>query len=149
MNPNGNIKHGGHGTLTYSRWKSMMQRCHNPNATNFIYYGAIGITVCDQWRASFATFLADMDECPGKDWTVERLDNSTGYTPEKCIWATKAQQTNHRSHCVEITFNGVTMNVTDWAGRVGMTPNALAMRLRLGWSIERALTQPIKARTVK
>ena len=149
MNPNGNIKHGGHGTLTYSRWKSMMQRCHNPNAENYLYYGAIGIAVCDQWRKSFPTFLADMGECPGKDWTVERLDNSVGYTPENCIWATKAQQNKNRSCCVEITFNGVTMNITDWANHVGMTPNALAMRLRLGWSIERAITQPIKSRTPK
>jgi len=37
MNPKGNIKHGGHGTLTYMRWKSMMQRCNDPKAVNYKY----------------------------------------------------------------------------------------------------------------
>jgi len=34
MNKRGNPKHGGHGTLTYARWKSMMQRCYTTTAAN-------------------------------------------------------------------------------------------------------------------
>lgn len=45
MNKNGNLKHGGHGTLTYARWKSMMQRCYTKTASNYRYYGGIGISV--------------------------------------------------------------------------------------------------------
>ena len=147
-NPRGNIKHGGHGTLTYARWKSMMQRCHQVGATNFKHYGAKGITVCDQWH-DFESFRTDMGECPGQTMTLDRIDNAKGYEPGNCRWVTKAKQNRNRSYCIQLTHNGVTMILTDWAAKVGMSPNALAMRIRLGWTTERALTQPIKQRTCK
>lgn len=147
-NPNGNVKHGGHGTLTYARWKSMMQRCNNPKATNYKYYGELGVTVCKRWQ-DFASFLADMGECPDISMTLDRLRNELGYEPGNCRWATQAEQNRNRSHNVPLTHNGVTRNLADWAKATGMTPNALAMRLRLGWTVERALTQPLKTRTVK
>lgn len=146
MNPNGNIKHGGHGTVTYKRWKSMNQRCTNPAASNFKHYGGRGVTICERWRASFAAFLADMGECPGAHMTLDRLDNSKGYEPGNCRWATMAEQNRNRSHCVMLTHNGITQNITDWAIALGMRPQTLTERLRLGWTPERALTQPIKAR---
>lgn len=147
-NTYGNTKHGGHGTLTYARWKSMMQRCNNPKASNYYRYGALGITVCERWQ-DFASFLTDMSECPDVTMTLDRLDNAKGYEPGNCRWATKAEQNKNRSYCVMLTHNGETKNVTDWAAQYSMTQNALAMRLRLGWTIERALTQPLKTRTIK
>jgi hypothetical protein len=145
-NPNGNIKHGGCGTLTYARWKSMMARCYNKNATNYKYYGALGISVCESWH-EYPAFLADMGECPDRTMTLDRKENSKGYEPENCRWATQAVQNKNRSYCVSLTFNGVTKNVTDWAFYIGISPNALNQRLYLGWSVERAITQPLKKRT--
>ena len=149
MNKLGNLKHGGCGTLTYARWKSMIARCHNPMATNFKYYGARGIIVCEQWRNSFEAFHKDMGDCPNSNMTLERINNDIGYQPENCTWATKASQNRNRSHCVPLTYRGETKILTEWAASVGISANALAMRIRLGWSVERALTQPLKKRTVK
>lgn len=104
--------------------------------------------MCELWK-DFASFLADMGECPDATMTLDRLSNERGYEPGNCRWATQAEQNRNRSHNMPLTHNGVTRNLTDWAKAVGMTPNALAMRLRLGWTIERALTQPLKARTAK
>lgn len=42
----------------------------------------------------------------------------------------------------EITFEGQTFNITEWAARLGLNFNTLSMRLHLGWPLERALTQP-------
>lgn len=149
MSKNGNIKHGGHGTLTYARWKSMMQRCNNPKADNYPHYGGKGITVCERWQ-SFAAFLTDMGECPSKLMTLDRIKNDHGYEPGNCRWATKAEQNANRpSHAVMLTHAGTTRSLSEWALAIGMTPNALQMRLRLGWSVERALTQPVKARTTR
>lgn len=125
----------------------MMQRCHDKNASNYKHYGARGIRVCQRWH-SFSAFLTDMGKCPGKSMTLDRLDNELPYQPNNCRWTTQAEQNRNRSNCVQITFGGVTRNVTDWAAAAGMTANALHMRLRLGWTVERALTQPLKARTV-
>lgn len=141
MNPNGNIKHGGHGTLTYSRWKSMMQRCNNPKASNYYRYGAIGITVCERWQ-DFASFLTDMGECACKEMTLDRIDSSKDYEPGNCRWATQAEQNRNRpSHAVILAYNGAAKSLTDWAHEIGITPNTLRMRIKkLGWSVEKALT---------
>lgn len=143
MNRHGNIKHGGHGTLTYARWKSMMQRCNDPAASNFKHYGGAGISVCERWH-DFASFLTDMGACPDKSMTLDRLKNERDYEPGNCRWATKAQQNVNRSHCVRLTHDGRTQNMSDWAREFGITPNLLVARLRLGWAVGRAITQPLQ-----
>ena len=148
MNKRGNPKHGGHGTLTYARWKSMMQRCYTESASNYKHYGANGITVCERWH-DFSAFRADMGKCPGKEFTLDRIENNIGYQPDNCQWSTMAQQNRNRSYCVELVHEGRTMILRDWAAEIGMSPNALAQRLYLGWSIERALTTPLKKRSPK
>lgn len=143
-NPKGNVKHGGHGTLTYMRWKFMMQRCHNPNATNFKYYGALGIVVCERWH-DFAAFLADMGECPDRSLTLDRIKNELGYQPGNCRWVTQAaQNANRPGHSVQLTHNGVTQSMTQWSAATGIKVNNISMRLRLGWSVEKALTTPTR-----
>lgn len=136
-------RHGGHGTLTYARWKSMMQRCHTKSSESFARYGGRGITVCERWH-SFAAFLEDMGECPNSSMTLERDNNDGNYEPRNCRWAPKTEQSKNRSNCIKLTHNGITRNATDWAIAIGMSPNTLLMRLRLGWSTERALTTPLK-----
>lgn len=146
MNPRGNRKHGGAGSLTYARWKAMKQRCDDASAANYRYYGGAGVTVCTRWRESFADFLADMGECPSAAMTLDRIDNSRGYEPGNCRWATRAEQNRNRSCCRQLTFNGRTQIVTAWAIELGLSPNLLLQRLYLGWSVARALSTPKRRR---
>jgi len=89
----GHARHGAH-TRTYRSWASMIQRCTNPKATGFRYYGGRGITVCESWN-SFANFLADMGDRPiGK--TLDRMDNDGNYEPGNCRWATRLQQNRNQ-----------------------------------------------------
>lgn len=140
--------HGGCGTLTYARWKSMMARCYNKNATNYQYYGAKGIAVCAKWH-SFSVFRSEMGECPDKSMTLDRVDSKKNYEPGNCRWVTQADQNRNRSYCVHITFNGDTKIVEDWAKLLNISANTLRQRLYLGWSVEKALTTPIKKRSKK
>jgi len=70
----------------YDVYKKMIQRCYNPNNTNFMDYGGRGIVVAKEWLDSIETFIADMGERP-KGYTLERKDNNLGYNKDNCIWA--------------------------------------------------------------
>lgn len=93
--------------------------------------------------------LVDMGECPDSSMTLDRIDNARDYEPGNCRWVTQAEQNRRRSHCIELTHQGRTMILRDWATEIGISPNTLAMRLRAGWSVERALTTPLKQRRLK
>lgn len=75
----------------YGTWDSMVQRCTNPNSRAFNNYGGRGIKVCERWRNSFIDFISDMGERP-EGHTLERKNNSHGYYPENCTWATRRRQ---------------------------------------------------------
>lgn len=92
-----NRTHGGTGTRTHARWKSMMARATNPNIVGAKHYSLRGITVCERWR-QYENFLADMGECP-INHTLDRIDNDQGYQPGNCRWATVQEQgRNKRRH---------------------------------------------------
>lgn len=139
-------KHGMANSPEYKTWTRIKQRCLNPKNTSYKYYGAKGITVANEWVQSFDTFLKDMGRRPSDAYSIDRIDNTKGYSKENCRWATREIQDNNTSRNILLTYKGVTMNVTQWAKKLGMKPHSLQSRLYLGWSIERALTTPIKSK---
>lgn len=86
--------HGMTNSNEYRVWDSMVRRCHNPSHHAFKNYGARGITVCDKWK-DFEGFFEDMGSQPA-GMTLERKDNSLGYSKDNCKWATVAEQARNR-----------------------------------------------------
>lgn len=89
------ITHGMKKTRTYRIWSGMKQRCNNPKNPHYSYYGERGIKVCDRWESSFEAFLEDMGAAPD-GLTIERKNNSFGYEPSNCVWASMAEQALNR-----------------------------------------------------
>jgi hypothetical protein len=119
----------------------MLKRCYNKNSRTYHLYGGRGIDVCDEWRASFLNFLRDMGKRSGPKHSLERVKNNLGYSPDNCIWATKAAQTRNTRRNNLVTHLGVTRCLTDWAKGIGISANALKERIEK-WGVEKALITP-------
>jgi hypothetical protein len=138
-----NVTHGDCGKRMWVIYQGMMRRCHDPNSISYKYYGARGVRVL--W-ASYEEFKRDMGESYRDGLTIGRKDSSGHYCKENCRWETQAQQNRNYSRNVNLTFGGRTMVMTDWAHEFCMKPATLAMRLKLGWDLEKALTAPVQKR---
>ena len=130
--------HGMSGTKTHKTWKSMLERCTNPNSESYKNYGGRGISVAPEW-SSFEQFLADMGERP-EGTSLERKDNSKGYCKDNCQWATPKQQARNRRSNINITWKGETKTLTEWCEILNKPYMTIRTRIVKGWSIDRAFT---------
>lgn len=119
----------------------MIQRCHYPKSVSFKYYGAKGVSVCERWK-NFENFLNDMGGTWRPELTLERIDNSKGYFPTNCRWASTHEQRMNDAHGKVVTVRGVTKRLASFATDLGISNEAIHGRLKRGWSIEDACTRP-------
>ena len=135
-------KHGRSTTRIYYVWSGMRHRCDYPNDTAYKWYGAKGVTVCPDWY-DFETFEAwalTNGYAPGL--SIDRIDNSLGYSPDNCKWSTPTEQTAGRKCSCLIEYMGVTMTRGAWAKFLGVDQGTIKDRVERGWSIEDALLLP-------
>jgi hypothetical protein len=132
----------------YTAWKGMLNRCRNPKYKCFEHYGGRGITVCDSWK-TFENFAADMGDKPSPKHSLDRIDNDGNYCPENCRWATPIEQHRNRRNTIIVQFNGQDHHIADLADAHGMDRKLLHHRLKEGWSVERALAEPVRAKFPK
>lgn len=134
------------GSKLYRRYNQMLQRCYLDSAPNYKWYGGRGIGVCKRWRdgddegkTGFECFVEDMGEPPPGAW-IERENNDKNYEPDNCSWASPAKQARNTRRARLITWNGQTLNLSDWERVLGKNKDAIGRRLRGGWSVQRALS---------
>ena len=133
--------HGLSGTPVYKVWASMRERCNNPNAADYPYYGGRGIAVCARWD-DFELFSVDMGPRPLRG-TIDRRNNARGYEPSNCSWVSPEEQRRNTRHNRLLTVKGKTMLLVDWARRLGANDGLVADRIRRGWIVEQACLTPV------
>lgn len=87
---NGLWKHPLHKT-----YEMMIDRCYNEKSISYRYYGARGISVCDEWRNNFVQFIQDMGGRP-HGMTLDRIDSHGNYEPSNCRWSTHTIQMRNK-----------------------------------------------------
>jgi hypothetical protein len=122
----------------------MIRRCENPKDPAYAHYGGRGIAVSEEWRSSFARFLADMGLRPTPRHTLERVDNNDGYRAGNVVWATRKEQQNNRrtNRIVRVGTEAKTLALL--AEQAGMNAATLRNRLEAGIEPLAAITRPVR-----
>lgn len=127
----------------YYCWSGMLKRCFNKNDKSYKDYGERGISVCDEWRNSFAQFLADMGKRPTIAYSIDRINNDDGYNPSNCRWATKKTQANNTRNNHFITYKNETLTIAQAADKYNVQRSTLLNRINmLNWSVADAIEKP-------
>lgn len=135
---------GNRQSTEYVSWLAMRNRCYKKSDVGYKNYGGRGIRVCSRWRNSFSNFLVDMGRKPSLKHSIERVDGRLGYTLKNCKWATPKEQTRNRRNTKLYKFRGKYLTASEWGFEVGLKPYLINNRVRSGWSVDTALTTPVR-----
>lgn len=127
---------------TKSTWQNMKNRCKNPNVPAYQDYGARGIKVCERWM-SFDNFLQDMGIKPN-GLSIERIDNSKGYEPGNCKWATTYEQSNNKRNNVIVEISHEQKTCGQLSKESGVKYELIRQRIKRGWKGLDLLRPPLK-----
>lgn len=76
----------------YRAYRSMMSRCYDPNLPEYKWYGAKGVTVCEEWRGNPEAFIKwSLNNGWKPKYHIDK-DMKSGptkiYSPDTCQWIT-------------------------------------------------------------
>ncbi len=143
------FKHGhapaGAPSRTYKAWIRAMRRC-----VKHPVYLRYGTRMCEGWRNSFESFLADNGECPAgleiDRWPDKLGHYSCGHCDEcrqkgwafNCRWATRKQQMQNYRNNHNLTVRGIYGCLAELCRHFNVPQPRTLMRLRSGWDVESA-----------
>jgi len=137
-------KHGMNGTRPWRIWRNLINRCDNPNMTQYEDWGGRGISYDPKWK-DFSAFWEDMKDGYSDNLSIDRIDNNKNYCKENCKWSTRKEQNNNQRTNRLIAVNGETKTMTEWGELLCIKPGTIWNRIEnLGWSPEDAVTIPVR-----
>jgi hypothetical protein len=132
-------KHGnakkGKLTKEYHTYHGMIARCTYEAHRGSKHYLKRGIDICARWKESFENFLEDMGPAPSKMHSIDRIDNTKGYSPENCRWATSTEQARNKSNNRMVAWEGKQVTLAELAEILGKPYKQVQYRLNRGYSL--------------
>ena len=124
--------HGMSRSRIFKNWEAMKQRCENPNSTAYKDYGAKGIYVCQEWQDFVNFYSWAISNGYSDGLTIDRKDNSKGYSPDNCRWATRAEQNRNTTRTHRIEYNGQFITAAEAGRMVNVSRSTIAKWCRSG-----------------
>ncbi len=116
-------------TKTYHAWKAMLERCENPKHPEYKRYGAIGITVCDEWH-TYESFLRDMGD-DNEGLYLDREDSHKDYCLENCRWVSRFISCQNTKKAKPIIVDGIQyLSMRSAARALGIPSTTFAARYK-------------------
>lgn len=129
----------------YKIWNGMMHRCYAKNSRDYQSYGGRGITVCKSWQESPSNIHKDMGDRPYKA-SIDRIDVNGNYEPSNCRWATPMIQGGNKRNNVIYEVFGEKLHFAEICRKYNIKESTLSNRIKLGMTIENAITKPVRKR---
>ena len=142
----------------YSAYRAMMSRCYNPNAKDYKWYGAVGVTVADCWKGNPEAFVKwSLENGWAKNLHIDKDIKCKAmgiyphiYSPDTCTWTTAkinvseaSNRTNYGKHpnvklsqeevdeILRLYFSGEVTNQSELARMYGVYPSSIGRLIRL------------------
>jgi hypothetical protein len=136
--------HGDSKSPEYRAWLQMKRRCLDPSLDSYPNYGGRGIKLYPEWESSFETFIKDVGRRPSPDHSLDRIDVDGDYVPSNVRWSTRREQQWNKRTSRMVEVDGLMVPAGKLAFEAGIHVNVLMRRLSFGWTLDRALTTPVK-----
>lgn len=126
-NAKDNITHGFTDHPLYRIWHGIKQRCTNDNSSAFVNYKGRGIQMCEEWLNDPEAFIGFALAAGWvKGLQIDRIDNSSGYSPDNCRCVTaqvNCSNTRKNKYC---ELDGVKMTFSEASVKLGRSRNYLS-----------------------
>jgi hypothetical protein len=75
-----------HHSKPYQMWLRLKRSCENPYSPEYQNYGAKGMTICDEWSASFVSFWNDVSDTYTPVMTITVKDIRLPLSKRNVLW---------------------------------------------------------------
>ena len=141
--------HSERGRRLYETWRSMRQRCTNPNHPAYRHYGGRGVDVSSEWDVFTAFHGWALRNGYRAGLSLAQIDRSRDFSPENCRWISEREKRRGRQILAPVNATttrvrafGELKTVSQWGQdpRCVVTTTSLRRRLLRGIGAEAAIT---------
>lgn len=115
----------------YLRYHGMKTRCLKKSKKFKSRYYDRGIGICEEWKGKdgFLHFYEwAINHGFKEELTLDRIDNSKGYSPENCRWTTPLEQVRNRDCTIWTEYEGKKMTLKEASRASGICYETLKAR---------------------